>query len=727
MNNKKKHEIQNLKEHPSQKIVAEQSQPKFKDRHYDDKKAIDFERMLSIVSAKFVDLPPYQVDEEIQVWLLKIAEFLQLDRIAVTQFAGEGNKFLVTHSYGYHSDADILKIELDDELPWYAKKLRNDETVIVNRFNDLPKAAREERQHAKSEEIGAHLAFPLYVGGSIVGSLSFSTKAEFTWPNIMIRQLKLLAEIFGNALHRKQVQIKVEELLRFEQIVSEISAVFINIPVKEVDGKITYGLERIGKFFNVDRCSLYQYSNQQDDFRISHTWTQKGVDPAPVSLTSEMLPWVNEKWKRGESVAIDNADDLPAEATKDRQSLINMNVKSHFSFPLTAGESMVGALAMVRLHRHRIWQKEFFQRIKILGRIFTNALMRRQAELDLLDAFSEIKRLKEQIEADYTYLREEIKLEHNFDEIIGQSDPLKYVLFKVEQVAATDTSVLIQGETGTGKELFARAIHNASLRSHRPLVKINCATLPANLIESELFGYEKGAFSGANTKQIGRFGLSNGGTIFLDEIGELPLDLQPKLLRVLQEGEFERLGNPRTIKVDVRIIAATNRDLEAEVRKNRFRQDLWYRLNVFPITAPPLRNRADDIPLLVEWFVNIFAKKLGRTIKTIPQASMNQLIHYNWPGNIRELKNLLERAVLNTTGSTLQLTDKLEIDDPTLPVDKPIKSLKQMERDYIIQVLEKYSWKIEGKKGAAEILDINPGTLRSRMKKLGITRPQKQS
>ncbi|MBT3260248.1 MAG: sigma 54-interacting transcriptional regulator, partial [Deltaproteobacteria bacterium] len=258
------------------------------------------------------------------------------------------------------------------------------------------------------------------------------------------------------------------------------------------------------------------------------------------------------------------------------------------------------------------------------------------------------------------YLQEEIKLEYNYENIIGQSDEINYVLYKVEQIAGSDTTVLVLGETGTGKELVARAIHSLSARKDRALVKINCATLPANLIESELFGHEKGAFTGAHVKQLGRFEVANGATLFLDEIGELPLELQPKLLRVIQDGEFERLGSSQTIKVDARIIAATNRDLEEEVRKNRFREDLWYRLNVFPITVPPLRERKTDISLLVDHFVAKISKRLGKSVEDIPTTVMNALQNYHWPGNIRELENVLERAVINSSGPKLHLVDELK-------------------------------------------------------------------
>jgi chemotaxis protein methyltransferase CheR len=334
------------------------------------------------------------------------------------------------------------------------------------------------------------------------------------------------------------------------------------------------------------------------------------------------------------------------------------------------------------------------------------------------DALAEIQSLKEQLEAERAYLQEEIKLENNHERIVGQSDGLKYVLYKVEQIARSDTTVLILGETGTGKELVARAIHDLSLRKNKALVKVNCAALPANLIESELFGHEKGAFTGSHAKHIGRFEVANGGTFFLDEIGELPLELQGKLLRVLQDGEFERLGSTHTIKVDTRIIAATNRNLEEEVRKGRFREDLWYRLNIFPITMPPLRDRQDDIPLLVEFYVGKIAKRMGKTIEVIPTGVMDALQRYHWPGNIRELENVLERAVINSSGPKLRLADELK--KPSKELCTISKTLAAVERDYILQVMEQTKWKISGKSSAAEILGLDRSTLRARMSKLNI-------
>ena len=347
---------------------------------------------------------------------------------------------------------------------------------------------------------------------------------------------------------------------------------------------------------------------------------------------------------------------------------------------------------------------------------------RKQAETKLQEAYTEIEQLHMQLLAETAYLQEEIKLEHNFESIIGNSAAIQYVLYKVEQVADTDTTVLVLGETGTGKELISRAIHNNSLRKARSLVKVNCATLPSNLIESELFGHERGAFTDAQTRQMGRFEVADGTSIFLDEIGELPLELQTKLLRVLQDGEFERLGSPRTIKVDVRVIAATNRDLEAEVRQGRFREDLFYRLNVFPITVPPLRDRTEDIPLLVEFFVEKVSKRMGKSIELIPESVMKKLQDYPWPGNVRELENVIERAVINSSGPKLRLADDLA-GPAHKEMPTPLKSLQEIETDHIIRVLEETNWRIDGPKGAALILDMNPSTLRSRLRKLGIKKP----
>jgi len=345
--------------------------------------------------------------------------------------------------------------------------------------------------------------------------------------------------------------------------------------------------------------------------------------------------------------------------------------------------------------------------------------LRKQAEFELKQALDEVKRLKECLERDNVNLREEILLRYQHEEIIGESAAIRAVLRQVEQVAVTDSTVLICGETGSGKELLARAIHRLSGRRDRPMLTVNCAALPPTLVEGELFGREEGAYTGALSKQAGRFEVADGSTMLLDEVAELPLELQAKLLRVLETGQFERLGSSQTIRVDVRMIAATNRDLEEAVRKGRFRQDLYHRLTVFPINVPPLRERPEDIPLLVWAFVQEFSQRMGKIIETIPRKTMEALRRYPWPGNVRELRNVIERAMILTRGPCLH------VEVPSAGGGAGVTSdltLRDVERRHILQVLERTGWRIRGNNGAAELLGLKPTTLESRMRRLGIRR-----
>jgi PAS domain S-box-containing protein len=375
---------------------------------------------------------------------------------------------------------------------------------------------------------------------------------------------------------------------------------------------------------------------------------------------------------------------------------------------------------------------------------------RKQAEEALKAALTEVQQFKNRLQAENLYLQEEIRVEHNFVEMVGSSAALLATLRNVEQVAVTDSTVLISGETGTGKELIARAIHSRSARKDRPLVKVNCSAISAGLVESELFGHAKGAFTGALERRIGRFELADGGTLFLDEVGELPLETQTKLLRVLQEGEFEPVGSSRTVRVDVRLIAATNRDLQEAMQAGRFRPDLFYRLNVFPLDLPPLRERRSDIPQLVMFFLAHFAARFGKKVDVVPEATMGHLVSYSWPGNIRELRNVIERAVVLSDGPVLKLGHDLA---PTAPAvgsrrtdgsDRPalsapvadtntgpsvrvstppgLSTLHEVEREHIVAVLRESRGRVEGPNGAARILNLHPNTLRSRMKRLGIKR-----
>ncbi len=352
--------------------------------------------------------------------------------------------------------------------------------------------------------------------------------------------------------------------------------------------------------------------------------------------------------------------------------------------------------------------------------VFKDITERKQAEQKLLEAFREVERLKEQLQEENRYLKEEIRQDLHSDEIIGISPVVKKLRHTIHQVASTDTSILICGESGTGKELIARAIHQQSQRNHKPLVKVNCGAISTGLVESELFGHEKGAFTGASERRQGRFELANGGTLFLDEIGELPPEAQVKLLRVLQEQEFERVGSSQSIKVDVRIIAATNRNLQQMVTDGKFREDLFYRLSVFPIESPPLKSRLGDLPLLTQYFIEQCAQKLGKPLLGITPEGLERLQSYPWPGNIRELRNVIERATIIESGPYLNLAEFSH--SPPVTSSNPLMTLEELEREHIQKVLKSTHGIIAGPNGAAQILDIHPNTLRSRMQKLGIKR-----
>jgi formate hydrogenlyase transcriptional activator len=523
---------------------------------------------------------------------------------------------------------------------------------------------------------------------------------------------------------RKQVEQALENRLRFERLLSDLSARFVNIPPDRVDSEIDYGLRQILEFFQVDRAGLMRSLPDRSAYQITHGVYSEDVPPVPVGveLLRSIYPWASEKLvEKHEVVSFSRLDDLPPEANVDKQTYAEWGIRSALDIPIITGGSVVHVIAINSVKSERVWPEELFPRLQLLGEIFVNAIERKQIRLELEKRLREIEELKQRLENENIYLHEEVKLLADHTEIVGQSLAMKKVLSQAEQVARTDSTVLIQGETGTGKELLARAIHRLSSRKDRPLVTVNCASLPPTLIESELFGREKGAYTGAMTKMIGRFEVADGSTLFLDEIGEIPLELQGKLLRVLEEGSFERLGSTNTLHVNVRIIAATNRDLGEEVKAGRFRKDLYYRLNVFPIAIPPLRERPEDIPLLVWAFVEKAQKRIGKEIETISKKTMEALQSYSWPGNVRELNNVIEHAMILSK-------------DKNLPVHLPMpgsletdatQDLQDMERRHILAVLEKTGWRLSGDGGAAEALGLKRTTLRAKMKKLGIKRSNK--
>jgi formate hydrogenlyase transcriptional activator len=523
---------------------------------------------------------------------------------------------------------------------------------------------------------------------------------------------------------RKQVEQALENRLRFERLLSDLSAKFVNIPPDRVDSEIDYGLRQILEFFQVDRAGLMRSLPDRSAYQITHGVYRDDVPPIPIGaeLPRSIHPWAYEKLvEKHEVLSFSRLDDLPPEANGDKQTYAEWGIRSNLLIPIITGGSGVHVIAINSVRSEQIWPEELFPRLQLLGEIFVNALERKQIRLELEQRLREIEELKQRLENENIYLQEEVKLLADHTEIVSKSLAMKNVLSQAEQVARTDSTVLILGETGTGKELLARAIHEMSVRKDRSLIAVNCASLPPTLIESELFGREKGAYTGAMTKMIGRFEIADGATLFLDEIGELLPELQSKLLRVLEEGSFERLGSTKTLHVNVRIIASTNRDLKQEMKNGNFRNDLFYRLSVFPIVIPPLRERPEDIPLLVWAFVEKAQKRIGKEIDTISKTTMEALQSYSWPGNVRELKNVIEHAMILNKDKSL----RIHLPGPGSLETDATQDLQDMERRHIQTVLEQTGWRLSGDGGAAKALGLKRTTLHAKMKKLGIKRPNK--
>jgi transcriptional regulator with GAF, ATPase, and Fis domain len=480
-------------------------------------------------------------------------------------------------------------------------------------------------------------------------------------------------------------------------------------------------MQRIAAYGGADLAQLWRADENEDEFAVSVQWVRPEIDSKLLAV-EESWPWIKDQMTKGNVVCLASVDDLPPEATTDRDSYLRSGFAGSVSVPVDLGGKVVGTISLASCTPVH-WTDSDATRLRLFAEVIGNALQRKKAEEELQAAFTEISGLKEQLEAENILLREEIMSSRLHAGIVGQSDAMRKIMGKAEQVAPTDSTVLIQGETGTGKELLARSVHNLSTRSEKPLVIVNCAAIPSSLVESELFGHEKGAFTGAVARKIGRFEAANEGTLFLDEIGELPLDTQAKLLRALQSGELERLGGTGVLMVDVRVIAATNRDLAREVREGRFREDLFYRLNVFPIDIPPLRDRAEDIPELVWTFIEEFGQRMGKRVESIPKRAMETIQRYRWPGNVRELRNVIERAMIQAQGDTLSVS----LPESEIPLPPSGRTLTEIQRQHIAEVLEHTDWRVRGPGGASEILGLKPTTLEAKMRKLNIVRPKMET
>lgn len=545
---------------------------------------------------------------------------------------------------------------------------------------------------------------------------------------IEIRSAELHADegtlIIGIIRHRSGT-LRAEILRRqaeLEKTIAQLSSTFVNLPSEQVDEEVERALGILGCSLDADRLTVGLVDETSNDILITHTWADEGIERFPTRLMEGMFPWLMDKVLAGEVIRAHTPSSLPPEAKLEKEYMDSHGVNSSMVVPFRVGRKVIGAMACDSFRQHQAWDDQSLSVLQRSAEVLANALARKNADERLQRAYLEIQALKDQLERENSYLRQEISLDYSHEAVVGHSAAIRGVLKKAEQVASSDTTVLILGETGTGKELIARAIHDLSSRSKRPMVKTNCAALPATLIESELFGREKGAYTGALAREIGRFELAHESTIFLDEIGELPPEVQSKLLRVLQEGEIERLGSSRTLKVNVRVIAATSRNLDQMIKDGKFRQDLYYRLNVFPIVIPPLRERTEDIPALVWHILNEFGRRMGRKIEGVQSSTMRAFQSYTWPGNVRELRNVIERNLILNVGPIF----KAELPEVEQNADQqsPSRRLEEVEAEYLRKVLQATKWRVRGKGGAAEIIGLKPTTLESRMKKLQIHRPE---
>jgi PAS domain S-box-containing protein len=637
------------------------------------KENFDFESLLGELSAKLVNLPLESIDAAIESSIKSLVEFFDADRCHFGEFSDDQSKIVVSYFYS-RPDIDIPQITEAGEhyLSFIYESIKKDRLIAFTKSSELPDEAKKDRAVIDKIGIKSLLLIPLKIENEVNCALSLTNiRKNRRWEKHTISQIKIVANIMANVIQRKVTLKHLAEEKEWSEAVLEgmpqLAYVF------DLQGRV--------KRWNKNFKDLIGYSAEElHDKFIGDFLTDEHRDKVMKEVQKVI------------------------EDGRERSVEYDIIAKSGEIVPSYYGS---GKLAEIGGELFIVGQSVDISEMKL-------------AQEKIQSQLEEIKLLKDQMETENIYLRHELLSTGSYGEIIGESDILKHMLYRIEQVAPIDTTVLLEGETGTGKELFARAIHQRSNRRSKSMITVNCASLPATLIESELFGHEKGAFTGALQKQIGRFELANGGTLFLDEIGEIPIELQAKLLRVLQEGELERIGDPRTIKVDVRVIAATNKDLEQEILRGRFRKDLYYRLNVYPISIVPLRERGDDIPLLVEHIVKRFNQKFGEKITKIPKKVIEHLRKYDWPGNIRELENVMERAVILSKSSKLEIE---QLRTPDFAAKEKLRTLAEQERTYIEKVLNRTLWRIDGPKGAARILDMHPETLRSRMRKLGLVRP----
>jgi len=680
------------------------------------------DRLVSLLLTRFANLPPERTGLEMAAMLRDITDSFGFDACGLLALDREqgGARPVRYLKGGQEWEEPPTPGPL---FPWTLQSLLDGNIVCFSSPAELPARAALDRLNYEKAGVHSYLAIPIYAGNAVRFSLVSQLGSPYPWKKETISLLRLIGEVLVIALARCREERTVDPLRRLEELIPAVSERLINLSGEELERAIPALLAEVRRLIGLDLLSLLTFFPERGELTVSHSSCGEGIAPVPEGMeVAPLFPWTRERLLRGETVRFRSLDELPAEAAVDRQSWQAAGVGAGVTLPIRVAGAPSHLLSGAWLEAGAALNEALLPPLHLLGELFAGALTRLRLELAHREARAEIQRLEEARRTEAEHLQAELVCSRQHEKIVGQSAALARTLALTEQVAPTDSTVLIYGETGTGKELVAQAIHKLGQRRNRPMVMVNCASLPAALVESELFGREKGAYTGALTRQAGRFELADRGTIFLDEIAEMSLELQVKLLRVLQEGQFERLGSGKTIQVDVRVIAATNRNLAEEVKKGNFREDLYYRLNVFPIVVPPLRERSEDIPLLVWSFVHEFGEKMGKKINKVSRQDMAALQRYPWPGNVRELRNVVEHAVIVSSGDTLQVR---------LPESgggelSGLHTLEQYETMHILDALRLTGWRIKGEGGAARLLGINPSTLYSRMQKLGIAnRPAK--
>ncbi len=681
---------------------------------------LQFEALITGFSTRFMNTDA-DIDAVTDDVLGELGEFLGTDRVSYLEVNAKQNSLVPTRQWfadGIAQDRSVQNVDVSAQFPWLTAKMIRVEPVKIDDLDQFPDEATNERQYCENLGIQSFTMIPATLGGEAVAAMALDDfNSPQIWTDEIVQRLQIVTGMIAAAQHHDRQRCELVELRRFESAVFDISTKFVNLPPKTVDAEIEGGLRTVAKALDVQLMTLLQPSGEVDSV-VTHEWATDVFKAAQFKGTRvvQAFPWLAVRLRQNQTIAISELSDFPAEAKNEVAAMESAGLESVLWVPFEVSGQLAGHLCINTI-KQRTWPEELVLKLQLLGEVFGAALNRRDSEIELRKSFDEIELLKERLQQENFCLREETTLSHSYGEIIGDSASLRAALIKVEQVAPTDSTVLILGETGTGKELLARAIHGNSPRKSKLMVVVNCAALPSSLVEAELFGREKGAYTGALTRELGRFEIADGSTILLDEIGELSLELQAKLLRVLQDGEFERLGSSKTRKVDVRVLAATNRDLTRAVEEKEFREDLFYRLNVFPIEVPPLRDRVEDIPQLVWAFVQEFSETMGKTIESIPATAMDTLKEYGWPGNVREVRNIVERAMIVSKGPLLEI----DLQERTVAAEGS-RRLVDVEREHIQAVVQATNWRIRGAGGAAEILGLKATTLEARMKKLGLQR-----